>query len=283
MGRFVTEIIVYEYKEWTPEDLISWGYTNARRHSDVTIEIAAHLFNAAFINQDNELFDAARELMSAAGSPCQYVANDNVEQATSNYNRPSEPISPIIPPEIFDNIEEANEEWDDSLDGIFDEKIKPWEVKKAIDTIPSPEKIKRDRRFYYVGYRILKVIKWIPMETSESNYLRWVNLHFNCGWEKNKNRKKAFLFSLEGKVEKLEHLHPSEWKDNTLYSDFGKHYRLLALSFKNTFTQTIVKGNAVDDSESYEHLKDRAHYLRGAKLYYDQWLVPPEAYINNGQ
>lgn len=283
MGRFITEIIVYESKEWTPEDLISWGYTLARRHSDITIEIAAHIFNSAFIHQDNELFDAARELMNAAGSPCQYVANDNAEQATSNYNRPSEPAGPVIPLTIIDNIEDTNEEWDNSLDGIFDEKIKPWEVKKAIDAVPSSEKIQRDRRFYYVGYRILKVIKWIPMETSESDYLRWVNFHFGCGWEKNRNQKKAFLFSLEGTVVKLGDLHPSDWKDDTLYSDLGKHYRSLAISFKNKFTQTIVKGNAVDDSESYEHLKDRAHFLRGAKFIFDKWIVPPEAYINNGQ
>ena len=53
MGRFITEKILYEDKEWTPEDLISWGYIHARRHSDITIEIAAHIFNSAFINQDN--------------------------------------------------------------------------------------------------------------------------------------------------------------------------------------------------------------------------------------
>lgn len=175
------------------------------------------------------------------------------------------------------------EGWDDSLDSIFDKKIKPWEVKKAIADVPSSEKIKRDRRFYYVSYRILKAIKWIPMETSESDYLRWVNFHFGCGWEKNKNQKKAFLFSLEGSVSKLEDLHPSEWRDNTLYSDLGKHYRLLALSFKNTFTQTLVKGDPVDDSASYEHLKDRAKFLCGAILCYDRWTAQPEAYINNGQ
>jgi hypothetical protein len=63
----------------------------------------------------------------------------------------------------------------------------------------------------------------------------------------------------------------------------GKHYRLLALSFKNIFTQTLVKGDPVDDSESYEHLKDRANFLCGAILCYDRWTAQPEAYINNGQ
>ena len=175
----------------------------------------------------------------------------------------------------------VDEKWDNSLDRIFDEKIIPWEVKIAIKNITS-EKI-RDRRFYYVGYRILKVIKWIPIETSESDYLRLINLHFNCGWENNKNQKKAFLFNLEGTVKKLEDLHPSEWKDDTLYSTLGKHYRLLALSFKKAFTQTIVKDHAVDNSDSYEHLKDRPQFLKGANQYYGKWFVPDEAYINNGK
>lgn len=283
MSRYKTDHIYYENKEWPPDDIIVWGLSCARRHPEVTIEIAAHLLNAAIIYNDKGLTNAGRELMHAAGSPCYFIPNDSAEQAMSNNNRPSEPISPVNRPVILDNIEDANEEWDDSLDGIFDEKIKPWEVKKAIDTVPSSEKIQRDRRFYYVGYRILKVIKWIPMETSESDYLRWVNLHFNCGWEKNKNQKKAFLFSLEGSVLKLENLHPSDWKDDTLYSDLGKHYRLLALAFKNTFSQTIIKGNTVDDSDSYNHLKDRPRFLRGAKLYIDRWYAPDEAYINNGQ
>ena len=100
---------------------------------------------------------------------------------------------------------------------------------------------------------------------------------------KNKNQKKAFLFNLEGSVSNLADLHPSEWSDNTLYSVLGKQYRMLALSFKNAFTQTFVNGKPVDNSDSYKHLIDRASFLRGAQLIYDKWLIQPEAYINNGK
>lgn len=174
-----------------------------------------------------------------------------------------------------------DEEWDDTFDFIFDEKVKPQEIKRAIETVKS-EKIK-DRRFYYVAFRILKVLKWIPKETLESDYLKWINRHFECGWEKNKNQKKAFLFNLEGTVKRLDDLHPSEWKDNSLYGKLGKYYRLLGISFKNTFTVTIINGNSVADSESYEHLKDRVEFLSGARGIHGLLWAPDEAYINDGK
>ena len=183
--------------------------------------------------------------------------------------------------EDLDDYEVNEEEWDDHFDFIFDKKINPKEVKKGIEKVKS-EKIK-DRRFYYVTYRILKILKWIPMELSESDYLRWINLHFNCGWENNMNQKKAFLFNLEGSVKKLDDLHPSEWKDNSIYGILGKHYRLLAISFKNTFTVTIINGKPVADSESFEHLKDRAEFLSGARDYHGALWTPDEAYINDGK
>lgn len=191
--------------------------------------------------------------------------------------------TPKIPqtPKCSGQEEIEEEERDDTFDSIFDEKIKPWEVKRAIETVKS-EKIK-DRRFYYVSFRILKVLKWIPVEVSESEYLRWINCHFKCGWENNKNQKKAFLFNLEGTVKILDDLHPSEWKDDSLYGKLGKHYRLLALSFKNAFTVTMINGKPVADSESYEHLKDRVEFLSGARDYHGVLWAPDEAYINDGK
>ena len=193
------------------------------------------------------------------------------------------PLTPQMPqaPKGSGLEEKEEEEWDDTFDFIFDEKIKPREVKKAIETVKS-EKIK-DRRFYYVSFRILKVLKWIPIDTLESDYLKWINCHFECGWEKNKNQKKAFLFNLEGTVKVLDDLHPSEWKDDSLYGKLGEHYRLLALSFKNNFTVTIVNGKPVADSESYEHMKDRVEFLSGARDVHGLLWAPDEAYINDGK
>ena len=184
-------------------------------------------------------------------------------------------------PKYSEQEENEEIEWDDEYDYIFDERVKPQEIKRAIEMVKSV-KIK-DRRFYYVAYRILKVIKWIPVEISESDYMRWINCHFKCGWEMNKTQKKAFLFNLEGSVKKLDDLHPSEWKDNSIYGILGKHYRLLAISFKNTFTVTIINGKPVADSESFEHLKDRAEFLSGARDYHGALWAPDEAYINDGK
>ena len=88
---------------------------------------------------------------------------------------------------------------------------------------------------------------------------------------------------MEGTVKKLDDLHPSEWKDNSIYGKLGKHYRLLALSFKNAFTVTMINGEPVADSESYEHLKDRVEFLSGACDYHGALWAPDEAYINNGK
>jgi hypothetical protein len=174
------------------------------------------------------------------------------------------------------NIDEA---WDDTYDFIFDKRVKPQEIKRAIEKVKS-EKIK-ERRFYYVAYRILKVIKWIPVEVSDSDYLRWINCHFECGRETNENKKKAFLFNLEGSVKKLDDLHPSDWKDDSIYGKLGKHYRMLAISFKNTFTVTIINGKPVADSESYEHLKDRVEFLSETRDVHGLLWAPDEAYIND--
>lgn len=275
MGRYIVDKIPWMGKEWDVEDLISHGFQSAQRHPDVTIEIAGHIL--AHSKNDDTLFNIGLDLMREGGSPCHFTANENAGQATTDNNRPS--VSPL--PKTHEANFHGTEEWDDCLDGIFDKKVKPWEIKKAIENVSS-EKI-HDRRFYYVSYRILKVINWIPVGIPESQYLRWINYHFECGWERNKNQKKAFLFNLEGTVRKLDDLHPSKWKDNTLYSDLGKHYRLLALSFKNAFTQTVINGTVVDDSDSFEHLKDRPVFLRGAKLVFDRWMVPDGTSINNGK
>ncbi len=193
------------------------------------------------------------------------------------------PQTPQMPqaPKGSGHEEKEEEEWDDTFDFIFDEKINPVEVKKAIETVKS-EKI-RDRRFYYVSFRILKVLKWIPIDTLESDYLKWINCHFECGWEKNKNQKKAFLFNLEGTVKVLDDLHPSEWEDDSLYGKLGKHYRLLALSFKNVFTMTIVNGKPDGESESYEHLRDRVEFLYGTRDVCGTLWAPEEAYVNDGK
>ena len=280
MGRYITEFIYYENKEWLPEDLISWGFACAHRHSDVTIEIAAHIFNAALVNNDEELANAGRELMSIAGSPCKFTANYSAKQATANYNRPSDPQTANIPPQ-FKEKSEAEEDWDSSRDGIFKKKINPQRLKEAIEGVES-EKVS-GRPYYFVLFKILKILKYIPMNTTPRDFLLWVNLHFNCGWSENPNKRHLLNFRLEGTIKQLSRKHPSEWKDSDSWGDIGSNYYKLAISFKNAFTQTMVNGQPVDNSESFEHIKDRPQLLRDAQWYFDRFLVPDGAYINNGK
>ena len=234
------------------------------------------------------IYDSDIELVRAVMcNYIKYLKKICIERGYNVNEKESEVIAPQGP-QISQTIKDSGQdifvekdEWDDTYDHIFDKKITPYKVKLAIENVKS-EKI-TNRRFYYVSFRILREIKWINTNVTESDFLRWINLHFKCGWEKNKNKKKAFLFNLEGTVKVLDDLHPSEWKDDLLYGKLGKYYRSLALSFKNTFTVTLINCQPVDNSESYEHLKDRVDFLSGASDFHGLLYAPDEAYINIGK
>ena len=278
MGRYKTDKIYYPNRWQRTEDLVADGYYCAQNKRSETLEIAAHLMDAAYNNQDDELFNVGRDLMRAANSPCSFLADDSALEATDNNNRPSASAIPVIPETLLNNVEE---EWDDTHDGIFDKRINPMMVKIALDNVTS-ERLS-GKRFYYVAYRILKIIRWIPAETTDTAYLRWVNLHFHCGWIDDKYHKNQFQFNLENSSKNLAKEHPSLWTDDIVYGGRGRYYRELAMKFKSAFTQVIVNGKPIDNSESFDHLRDLPQFLRGAKEIYDQFYVPDEAYINKGK
>lgn len=281
MGRYKTEKIFYPNRWQRTEDLVADGFFYAQSKRSETIEIAAHIMAVAYGNKDDELYNAGLELMRVANSPCNFKADDSAEKATDNNNRPTEPYAPEIPKEFLEKTDMVEEEWNDCLDGIFDKKINPKMVKMAIAGMSS-ERLS-GKRFYYVAYRILKIIRWIPASTTDADYLRWVNLHFDLGWIDDKQHKHQFQFNLEDSSKNLASKHPSKWTDDTVYGGRGRFYHELAIKFKNEFTQTIINGKPVDDSESFEHLKDRPQFLKGAKVYYGEYYVPDQAYINNGK
>ena len=111
MGRYKRDLTFYNNR-WQPtEYLIADAYTLARRKPEETIEIAAHLMSQAFENQDDTLMDVARDLMRAAGSPCQFKAVDISDKATDINNRPSEPIVPDISADLLnDNESESGDQ-----------------------------------------------------------------------------------------------------------------------------------------------------------------------------
>lgn len=288
MGRYKTNRIYYPNRWQATEDLVADGYYFAQKKPSETIEIAAHIMDAAHENDDKELFNVGRDLMRVANSPCIFQADYSAENATDINNRPSESLSLQIPDEILNIKVEKGEdqEWDSSRDGIFNKKIKPQAVKKAIDRVES-EKI-TGRPFFYVVFRILKILKYIPLSTSPRDFLLWVNFHFNCGWSEDPKKKHQLSFRLDGILKKLSKKHPSEWKDadddgEKFWGNLNIEYYYLAISFKNAFTMTMDKDNPVADSESYEHLKDRVELLSGACDLYGTLFAQEEAYINNGK
>ena len=280
MGKYITEKIYYNAKEWSPDELIFWGQTCALRHSDVTIEIAAHIFNAAIVNKDEELANAGRELMHAGGSPCYFIPNDSAEKAMSNNNRPTD--YPI--PTLLEANNEVEEDWDDGMDYIFDKKVRPQALFNALKVIKYSSKI-TDRRFYYVAYRVFDAINYISKGTSEHQYLQWINLHFNDNehrWIDDHDHIYLFRFKLDGSAKELK-VHPSKWNTIMMYSDLAEIHYNLAKDLKNTFTFVVDdNGNVLKDSESYEHLIDYPQFLSGATWYRDKYLFTEDAFINRG-
>ena len=242
MGRYKRDLTFYNNRWQRTEDLIADAYTFAQRKPAETIEIAAHLMSQAFEDQDDALMDVARDLMRVAGSPCRFKAEENSDKATDTNNRPSEPIVPDIPADLLNDNENEDEEWDDSMDYIFNKKVNPHALFNAMKRINYPSKIK-DRRFYYIAYRVYDAINYFSKGTSEHQYLQWINLHFNDKehkWIDDHDHIYLFRFKLDGSAKELK-VHPSKWNTITMYSDLAEIHYNLANSLKNTFEIIFFK------------------------------------------
>ncbi len=205
-----------------------------------------------------------------------YTHEEEFESETEDIEQPSNINKGI------QHLKPIKENWDDSYDYIFDERVKPWEIKKALEDIDMPQKISK-KRFYYVTFRVLKVLKYLNNKTTGPDFMRWVNIHFNCGWIDDNQHRKQFAFALEGSSRNLENQDPSEWDENTIKGGSGKYHHELAIQLKNTFTKTMINGDAIDDSDSFEHLKDRTMFLRqSTHLRDDDYYALENAFINKG-
>lgn len=196
---------------------------------------------------------------------------------------PQTPNMPL-PPKKSSHIHLIEEEeWDDTFDYIFNEKVIPREIMRALAGIVRPKKIS-EVRFYYVSCRILEILNYLTEDALRTDFMRWINIHFKCGWPDDKEHKRRFSFALEGSSRNLENQHPSQWDENTIKGGSGIYHHQLAIKIKNTFTQTIINGEAIDDSNSFDHLIDRVQYLRFAiHLRDNEYYIPEDAYINNGK
>ncbi len=289
MSKFKTEKVIYPCREQPTEALLY--DVDTLLHNGERKDAADMLFSIlcdAVRNNDQLLIDECLSRQSGMRNQfCSFKPDYSAENATDNNNRPSVPIAPAIPVELFNDVEEKDDEkWDSSRDGIFNKKIKPQAIKKAIDSVES-EKIK-DRPFFYVTFVILKILKYIPYNTSPRDFLLWVIFHFKCRWAEDPKKKHQLYFRLGGILKKLSKKHPSEWKDaddngEEFWGNMNLEYYNLAISFKNAFTMVMVKGKPIGDSESFEHLRDRVELLSGAYDVYGTLFAPEEAYINDGK
>lgn len=283
MSRYKVDKIYYPNRWQRTEDLVADAYSFAPRKPSETIEITLHLIAAAHHYNDNELYNVSLDLMRIANSPCRFMADNSAVRATDSNNRPLISPVPTIPAELLNHVIVEDEKWDDTYDYIFDERVKPSEIKRAMEGIKYPTRISQ-RRFYYVAYRVFHAINYFSDKVTPSDFLRWINFHFNCGWIDDNEHRKQFVFALEDSSKKLEDQHPSDWNEKTIRGGSGKHHHQLAVTLKNTFTETIVNGIAVSDSESFEHLRDRGQFLRNAYHVKDnEYYIPDDAYINNGK
>lgn len=178
--------------------------------------------------------------------------------------------------------DEEDEIWDDSMDYIFDKKVNPQAIFNAMKGIKYPKAI-TDKRFYFVVYKIFVILHYFSQRTGESDFMQWVNLHFNCGWGSFKENKNRFYFNLEDSSKNLKVQHPSEWNESTMYARKGIVYHQLAVDVKNTYTVVVDNGIILKDSDSFEHLKDRVEFLAGAHEVHGLLWAPDEAYINDGK
>lgn len=248
MGRYKTDRIYWGNKYYSPEELISWGFGCAPKHSDVTMDIAAHIFREAFLLQDDNLFQAGEDLMGAAGSPRNFVASESSKQATANNNRPYESPAPELPPALCDMDKMEDENWDDSFDGVFTAGINPQKVFSELEKKDDPRVTDFYPRFF-VFFRVLLFLGWI--ENHQKHFLEWANHHWECGWKKPHN------FKFGNNIQKeLRDADMSTWNDKTCNgSDIGVAYRNLAKGVLELFSEKT------DDNK----IKDRVDFYKDSE------------------
>lgn len=128
--------------------------------------------------------------------------------------------------------EEPVEPWDDSHDHVFDPRIDPHEVFLAIKDEKRP-KFKSPYSRFFVFYRVLEYMHWVI--GTQSDFLNWVNLHWQCRWSKPSHFK--FSNTIQEEIRNAP-LH--EWyKGIVPNSDIGGEYRTLADRLFTLFTDSF--------------------------------------------
>ena len=86
---------------------------------------------------------------------------------------------------------ENNSEWIGCFDGFLHSSLNPQAIAKALEGITHSSLPKKERGYWWVFVTVLTEIGWIP-NTNYKLALQWANLHFNCGWDWNKDNQFKF-------------------------------------------------------------------------------------------
>lgn len=166
-------------------------------------------------------------------------------------------------------------EYDTTYDFIFDPRVKPKEVKKALDIITTFDKCQHP--FWFVFMKVLVHLQWIPTSTYTKDVLSWASLQYDLNWK----TKKQLSFSdiggdkrdmnreaNEGKQKKIKDTDITLWNtiSKTEFRDIEK-YRKFALLLKKTFVHFIVDGLEVKESTDFNLGKprDRVKFMKSPK------------------
>lgn len=251
MGPFKNTTIRFEGLEQSVEDLLSRARYHAQTNRLYSMEIIVHLQDHAHQYGDTALFDVCRELMALVQSPSPYLVRRDYQYAGDENNRPK----------VADS-EQLEDPYDDSMDKVFDERVKPMAVKKALDLITTFGK--KEHRFWFVVMSVLVHLRWIPSDTTIADFLRWASLQYHLDW----TSKKQLSFSDIGGVGNGKLIKDT---DITLWHQISENefrdirkYRQFSILLKTTFVYIIVNGMEKKDVTDFNtgKIRDRAQFMK---------------------
>jgi hypothetical protein len=174
-----------------------------------------------------------------------------------------------------DEVAPEVREYDTTYDYIFDPRVKPKAVKKALDNITTFDKCQHP--FWFVFMKVLVHLQWIPASTYTKDVLSWASLQYDLNW----TTKRQLSFSdiggdkrdmnreaNEGKQKKIKDTDITLWNtiSKTEFRDIEK-YRKFSLLLKKTFVHFIVDGLEVKVVTDFNLGKprDRVKFMKSPK------------------
>ena len=253
MAPFESITVEFEGLQQRIDDLINRARYHAKTNRAYSMEIILHLQDHAHQYGDANLFDVCRELMMLVQSPSPYLVRRDYHHAGDENNRPRIVESKQIEP------------YDNSMDKVFDERVNPMAVKKALDTITAFAK--KEHRFWFVTMKVLIHLQWIPAETTITDFLRWASLQYQLGW----TTKKQLSFSDIGggtkSVKSIKDTDITQWHLITEkeFRDIQK-YRNFSILLKTTFVHIIVGDMEQKDVKDFNtgKCRDRVQFMKKA-------------------